>query len=207
MMYMKGLLLSALIAAGMFGATRSVAAQTADASVSVTPPALRRASWLTDQRVFRVGDIITVIVDERMEASERSSKNARSSRSQANDLGIDDGGFLALPFSALGFASAADATSRNLGEANRRSNLSAILSVRVVGFEPNGLLRVRGERMLKIDGREQKLTVEGVIRSDDVAPSNLVSSARVANATVTYDGKNIGPSKGILGKILSIIWP
>jgi flagellar L-ring protein FlgH len=207
MMYVRGLLLSALIASGMLGAIRSVAAQTADTSVSVAPPILRRASWLTDQRVFRLGDIITVVIDERMEASERSSKNARSSRSQANDLGIDDGGFLALPFSALGFASAADGTSRDLGEANRRGNLSAILSVRVVGFEPNGLLRVRGERMLKIDGREQKLTIEGVIRSDDVAPSNFVSSSRVADATVTYDGKNIGPSKGILGKILSIIWP
>lgn len=203
MMYVRGMLFSALIAAGTLGAIRSVAAQAADTGVSVTPPALRRASWFTDQRVFLVGDIITVIVDERMEASERSSKNARASRNQ--DLGIDDSGFLGLPFSALGFS--ADGTSRSLGEANRRSNLSAILSVRVVGFEPNGLLRVRGERMLKIDGREQKLTIEGVIRSDDVAPSNFVSSSRVADATVTYDGKNIGPSKGILGKILSIIWP
>lgn len=207
MMYVRDLLLGALIAAGTLGATRSAAAQTADTSVSVTPPILRRASWFTDQRVFRLGDIITVIIDERMEASERSSKNARSSRSQSNDLGIDDGGFLPLPFSALGFTSAADGTSRSLGEANRRGDLSAIISVRVVGFEPNGLLRVRGERMLMIDGRKQELTIEGVIRSDDVAPSNFVSSSRVADATVTYDGKNIGPSKGILGKILSIIWP
>ena len=196
-----------LVVAAIFSAPRSMAAQTADTTVSATPPVLRRASWFTDERVFRAGDIITIVVDERMEASERASKNARSSRSQANDLGIDDGGFLALPFSALGFASAADGTSRDIGEADRRGNLEGLLSVRIVGFEPNGLLRIRGERVIKLDGRAQTMSIEGVVRSDDVGPSNFVRSSRVADATISYDGKTIGPSKGILGKILSIIWP
>ena len=196
-----------LVVAAIFSAPRSMAAQTADTTVSPTPPVLRRASWFTDERVFRAGDIITIVVDERMEASERASKNARSSRSQANDLGIDDGGFLALPFSALGFASAADGTSRDIGEADRRGNLEGLLSVRIVGFEPNGLLRIRGERVIKLDGRAQTMSIDGVVRSDDVGPSNFVRSSRVADATISYDGKTIGPSKGILGKILSIIWP
>ena len=207
MSHIKWLCTNVLVVAAIFSAPRSMAAQTADATVSATPPVLRRASWFTDERVFRAGDIITIVVDERMEASERASKNARSSRSQANDLGIDDGGFLALPFSALGFASAADGTSRDIGEADRRGNLEGLLSVRIVGFEPNGLLRIRGERVIKLDGRAQTMSIEGVVRSDDVGPSNFVRSSRVADATISYDGKTIGPSKGILGKILSIIWP
>ncbi len=192
----------ALIAAGICTVTGSLAAQDSDTTM-IAAPVLRRASWFTDERVFQVGDIVTVIVDERVVASERSTKNARSNRSQ--DLGIDDGGFLGLPFSALGFS--ADGNSRNSSEANRRGDLNAILSVRVVGFEPNGLLRVEGERSVKVDGREQKVTLAGVVRSDDISPSNVVLSSRIAGATITYNGKTIAPSKGILGKILSIFWP
>lgn len=196
-----------LIAAGLCTGASSLAAQDPDTTTSVAAPVLRRASWFTDQRVFQVGDIITVIVDEQVVASERSIKNARSDRNLNSDVGIQDGGFLALPTSALGFSSSQDQNSRISSEANRRGDLNAVLSVRVVGFEPNGLLRVAGERSVKIDGREQKVTLAGVVRSDDISPSNIVLSSRIAGATITYDGKTIAPSKGILGKILSIFWP
>jgi hypothetical protein len=46
-----------------------------------------------------------------------------------------------------------------------------------------------------------------MVRPEDVSADNVVFSNRVANANITYKGKDIGPSKGIIGKILSIFWP
>jgi hypothetical protein len=46
-----------------------------------------------------------------------------------------------------------------------------------------------------------------MVRSEDVSSNNAVASSRVANAEITYKGKKLGPSTGIFGKILGILWP
>ena len=79
--------------------------------------------------------------------------------------------------------------------------------MRVIGFEGANLLRIRGTRVVEVDGRKQEVSLEGLVRSEDVSPSNIVQSSRVADAVIAYDGKNIGPSRGIIGSILSILWP
>ena len=51
------------------------------------------------------------------------------------------------------------------------------------------------------------MKLRGIVRPEDVSAANLVSSTRIADAVITYKGKKIGPRAGILGKILSILWP
>lgn len=191
---------------GLVLGSHHVVAQTEEAA-STPPPVLRRASWLTDERTFRTGDIITIVVDERVAARERTSKTATASRNQRNQFGIQEDGSLGISPSSLGFNTGIDSESRDIGEANRQGDLAAVLSVRVIGFEPGGILRVRGERFVKVDGREQTVTIEGLVRTEDVSSSNIVLSSRVADASISYDGKNIAPRRGIIASLLSIFWP
>ncbi len=165
-----------------------------------------RASWLTDKRIVPVGSIVTVVVDERTTARERTSRVASANRRNSMGLTIASPD-VTLPISSAQFGASSDAQSRNTGEANRRGDLSSIFTVSVVGVEPTGNLRIEGTRTIEIDGRAQEWELSGIIRPTDLSADNIVPSSRIANAEIHYKGQDIGPSKGIISKILGIFWP
>ena len=49
--------------------------------------------------------------------------------------------------------------------------------------------------------------IDLLVRAEDVSSANMVPSSRIADAVISYKGKKIAPRSGILGKILSILWP
>jgi flagellar basal body L-ring protein FlgH len=50
-----------------------------------------------------------------------------------------------------------------------------------------------------------KLT--GLVRPQDVSPQNVVLSSRIAGASISYNGNTMAAKRGLLGRILAIIWP
>jgi flagellar L-ring protein precursor FlgH len=187
-------------------ASHTAAAQT-PATQSAATQNVTRASWLSDRLPVQVGDILTIVVDEQTAASERVSQIASSDRDQAATASAS---LSTSPLSGSGsggFGTGLDANSSDIGEAGRQGGLTAVLSVRVMEIEPNGVLRIEGTKQVSVDGREQEITLAGYVRSEDVLATNFVLSTRVAEATISYKGKKIGPKKGIIGKILSIFWP
>jgi flagellar L-ring protein precursor FlgH len=191
-------------------ATQAPAAQVATAGTAATaaPAAmpLTRASWLSDRRALRVGDILTVVVDEQTAAHEQVSTDASARRSHALNLNtsVDPTNKLG-PIKAFGTGS--DASSRDAADARRQGDLTAVIAVRVVSLDALGNARIEGAKTVAVDGRNQEVKLAGVVRPDDVSPGYLVASNRIAEATISYKGKKIGPRMGILGKLLSILWP
>ena len=53
---------------------------------------------------------------------------------------------------------------------------------------PNGNLVIRGEKFLALNQGEERVALIGEVRPADIAPDNTVSSHRVANARIVYDG-------------------
>jgi flagellar L-ring protein precursor FlgH len=166
---------------------------------------ITRASWLNDRRPLRVGDIITVVVDEQTAAREQVSTDAKAQRSHALALNTVD------PINKIGpvktFSTSSNAASSDAADARRQGNLTAVIAVRVVSLDPLGNARVEGAKTVSVDGRNQEVRLAGVVRPEDVSPSYLVYSSRISEAVISYKGKKIGPRMGILGKILSILWP
>ena len=171
--------------------------------VAVAPP---RAAWYSDRLPLRVGDLLTVIVDEDAAASERVSTNATNDRSLRAQLGIGIDESVRLGPSK-DFSTGVRSASNDVGEAGRRGSLSAVLTVRVTGVDAGGIATIEGAKSVTVDGRTQQVQLKGMVRAEDVSASNLVSSNRIADATITYKGKKIAARSGILGKILSIFWP
>jgi flagellar L-ring protein precursor FlgH len=54
---------------------------------------------------------------------------------------------------------------------------------------PNGNLYLKGQKKIWINQGMENVLLSGVIRPIDLAPDNSISSSRVANARITYDGK------------------
>lgn len=195
--------------AGLAQAAADSLADSAATRLAAAPPpgpSPTRAAWLSDRRPLRVGDVLTIVIDEQTAASERVSTTASADRAQRARLGINVDSSVRLGPSKE-FATGLNSSSRDVGESGREGNLTAILTVRVVSLDAGGTATVEGAKSVTVDGRLQEVKLRGVVRAEDVSPRNLVSSSRVADAVITYKGKKIGPRTGILGKILSIFWP
>jgi flagellar L-ring protein precursor FlgH len=165
-----------------------------------------RAGWFSDKRPLRIGDIVTIVVDEAVSASEKQNLTGSAKRSQSMGLNVNVAPSLKIGPSK-GFESGLQNDSRNTGDAGRTGDLTATISVRVISIEPTGMARIKGEKTVSVDGRNQVIQLEGVVRPEDVTSSNTVPSSRIAESVISYKGKKIGPAKGILGSILSIFWP
>jgi flagellar L-ring protein precursor FlgH len=161
-----------------------------------------RQSWTSDRRPLRLGDILTIVIDEQALASERSSDVARANRGQRATL---DANMAPEDLRSIGIG--LDANSDNTGRSDRSGSLIAVVSVRVVSVDPNGVASIEGTKLVTIDGRNQELRITGLVRSEDVTQQNTILSSRIANGEIFYKGKKMGPKTGIIGKLLGLLWP
>jgi len=179
---------------------------TADTTAASTAPIVVavdvRQSWTSDRRPLRLGDILTIVVDESALASEQASEVARSDRNQKAGL---EGAPFPTDLHSLGMG--LNASSNNTGTTRRAGSLLAVVSVQVVSVDPNGVAKVEGTKLVTVDGRDQELRISGLVRSEDVSQQNTILSSRIANGEIFYKGKKISPKKGIIGKLLGLLWP
>ena len=179
----------------------------ASASADSAPKRVARQSWTSDRREFTVGDIITVLVDERMLASAILRDDAEDSRERSADFSLQSGA--TSPPTSLSFGDGSTGRSRTSGEATRNNEFRAEMSTRVVSVSPTGLLQVKGRKLANLDKNQQELTLTGWLRPQDVTRDNTVDSWRIADAELVYKGKGpLGkPKGGLFWKIIGAFWP
>ena len=210
-------IVGALLAHVLLLATPSVApAQAATqggaaavATTPGTPVSPRRASWTSDRRDYGVGDIITVLLDESTLAT--ATKDQRGVDRQDRDMrlaaDLPGGAGSTSPSGAMrtGKSSSSDQS----GIARRNLRFVSEMSVRVVERDPDGLLRVEGTKLVDLDRNKQEFAFKGWVRPEDVSRKNVVLSARVANAELTYKSAgNLGKTRGgMIGRVLGMLWP
>ncbi|NJD20985.1 MAG: flagellar basal body L-ring protein FlgH [Gemmatimonadetes bacterium] len=193
-----------LAAAGVALAVGGASAQAApEAARPAGPPV--RASWTSDRVPLRVGDVVTILIDEVTQIS--ADRNDAATRERERDLS------LAAQAGKAGSASGNlrtgnDVSARNRGEASRTEHFAAEMTTRVVEVGPGGTLRLEGTKKVKVDKHEQEVTVRGWVRSQDVAVDNTVPSWRVADADISYlSNGSLVKAGGIWSKLLDLIVP
>src|SRR5438477_280925 len=162
-----------------------------------------RASWTADRVALHVGDLLTVVVDEETAAREKVTRNSDNNRTMNAQLNAT----LNSDPQTYNIQSGLGQNSRDYGEANRSGDLTAVLTVRITSLEANGVAHIQVARKVNVDGREQNLSLTGVVRPQDVSATHYVLSNRVAEAVIEYKGKKIGPRTGLIGKVLGMLWP
>ena len=195
-------------------ATPAGAAPTQRGGPSTMPPAdstaaQRKAprSWTTDRRDFAVGDIITVIVDERTAASANKETVATDQKRRKMDFDAT------LPAPAAGknagIQSSNDGSSRQNGEATRGNDFVGEISVKVMAISKEGNLQIKGSKTVDVDKNKQVMTLSGWLRPQDVSTTDYAASSRIAEAQLTYTAQgSLGkPRGGILTRVLGVVWP
>lgn len=135
-----------------------------------------------DNKAFRVGDVLTVQVFENSSASATADTGTRRKNNLNAELGHVAGRVAQTSASVSGDFDGG-------GQTQRSNRVLITLSVTVREVLPNGDLRVGGEQMLMINSEQQRVTLEGRVRPQDVSDGNVVLSTRLADARITYLGE------------------
>jgi len=142
-------------------------------------------SLTSDSRAYRVGDAVTVILQETTQASKR----AGTSISKGSSIGISPLAALGKVYGKTSLDVSADRDFEGDATSTQQNALSGALTVIVQEVLPNGLLRVAGEKNLMLNQGEEFVRLKGFVRAADIDTDNRVSSLRVANARIAYSAR------------------
>jgi len=172
-------------------------------------------SLFQGQRQWRVGDIITVVLNESTQASrnsslitERKATNDALSSSWTDAL-LSPNGFWGDVRGDIDLTKAEIGT-EGVGTAAQANALSGVITAMVAEVLPNGNLIVEGRKQLSLTEGAEFIQIRGVVRSRDVQPDNTVSSMRMAQAQISYRGTgNLADSTqpGWITQLLFKYWP
>jgi flagellar L-ring protein precursor FlgH len=144
-------------------------------------------SLTSDARAYRVGDVVTVILQETTQASKR----AGTSFSKGSSAGVAPLGLLGKTIPQTNLDISANRSFKGDSTSTQQNALSGALTVIVHEVLPNGLLRIAGEKNMALNQGEEFVRLKGYIRAADVDANNQVSSLRVANARIAYSAKGV----------------
>ncbi|MDR1646532.1 MAG: flagellar basal body L-ring protein FlgH [Zoogloeaceae bacterium] len=145
-----------------------------------------------DRRARYVGDILTVNITERNNASAQSASN--SARSQEMSTSID--GLTGFPFSnlksltklnGLDVETASEHGFSGSGATNSNNAFTGAITVTVIEVYPNGNLLVSGEKQVSIGQQQEFIRLSGVVNPRDIkSETSSVDSSRIADARIEY---------------------
>jgi flagellar L-ring protein precursor FlgH len=140
-----------------------------------------------DRKPRYVGDILTIQINERLNASqkansaaERKSELAATIPAVRGVLGTDVNGLDAKAKTGNTFDGKGETASSNL--------FTGTITVTVIEVLANGNLRVAGEKQIGIRQNSEVLRFSGVVNPAQIQPGNVVSSTQVADARLDYRG-------------------
>lgn len=177
------------------------------------------SSLWEDQRARRVGDLLTVALQEKTTSKKSSSTDA--SKNDTNSLSV--GSLMgrtpsaSIPIIGNGIDLSLNSETANSrafsgdAKADQSNQLNGTISVTVTRVLPNGVLLIRGEKWMTLTRGSEFIRLEGLVRPADIGPDNTVASNRIADARITYsETGELADSnkKGWLSRFFnSPVWP
>jgi len=185
-----------------------------------------------DEKASSVGDLVTVVIIEQTEAegdaktetdANRSSNVGLSSQVGFQKLvsaplqgmlrmfGFDDQGTGVDQGSQLNvIQSSMQNEFTGEGMTSRSGSFTGIITCRVIGVLPNGILHIRGRRSVVVNHEAQYIALEGLVRREDLTIENSVLSNFVAEMRLSYDGMGVLDDKqrpGFMSRFLDWAYP
>ena len=188
------------------------------------PPQNANSLWRTgsraffkDQRAKEVGDILTVSISVNDTATLTTSLARKRAETDtagaANLLGFESSLTKILP-AAVNASSllnlTSDAASTNTGSTGRTEQLTTSIAAVITQVLPNGNLVISGRQEMRVNFEMRELTIQGIIRPEDLSTSNSVNLNNIAEARIYYGGRGVAsevtqPRYG--HEVLDILFP
>jgi flagellar L-ring protein precursor FlgH len=163
-------------------------------------------SLYTENRARRVGDVITILIQETTDATQSAgSQNQKNSNlSVGAGVGSWGTGSANMPVNQAGLGG--QSYSQGQGTSTRSAKVVGQMTAKITRVLPSGNYMVEGTRYVEVNEDKQIIEVAGEIRPGDITSDNTVTSSRVANARIKVTGS--GPASesarpGLLTRLFS----
>lgn len=155
-----------------------------------------RQTFFKDQRAHKVGDILTVLIDVDDEADMKNkterSRTGEETATLPNLLGLESklGKLLpdaVDPSNLVGAGT--ESTNTGDGKIKREEAIRLKLAAMIMQVLPNGNLVIQGKQEMRVNFELRELTLQGVIRPEDILNTNSISYEKIAEARISYGGR------------------
>jgi flagellar L-ring protein precursor FlgH len=165
----------------------------APANGTIYSPVSYRMALFEDLKARRVGDILTIKLIERTDAT----KSAETNVDKDTDIDIENPVLFGVsPSFQVGSETVTLESNLNSsksfqgqGDSTQSNSLLGDITVTVAEVLSNGDLAVQGEKVFTLNSGHEQIRFSGVVRLADIDADNSVLSTRVANATIIYAGE------------------
>jgi flagellar L-ring protein precursor FlgH len=168
---------------------------------------------------FEVGDIITVLVRESIDATTTADTNTKKESDVSANANPNQNQFFIAQDPGLNILNAEELPNWGVdvenetkarGRTVRKSTLTTTIACVVTQVLPNDNIMIEGEKRISMNREDSVIVVTGMVRAKDVSPANTIPSTQVAGAQVLLKGK--GPlwnnqRRGIFTRILDWFAP
>jgi len=165
----------------------------------------------------RVGDLITVLIDEQTETRLTADTDTRSDSAMGGKLGAFFGLGKQIQKNntdnlgtGIGYESESGQSYGGKGSTSRAGKLLGRLTCRVVEVLPNGNLKVWGYKQVRSNRETQYLVVMGMARPRDIQADNTIQSGLLAEAKIQFNGSGVVGDKqgpGVVHRAMDHAWP
>ncbi len=168
-------------------------------------------SIFADRKAAGRGDILTIIVAE--SAVAQSSQNKKTNRESSVEDALKNFIFAGLGThkgEAPSLSLKGKSTNSGGGDISNSQSISSRAAVHVTDVLPNGNLVIEGVRVVTFAGETQYVVLRGVVRPDDIARDNSVTSTNIAEARVEFHSEGSltdAQKRGWLTKIYEKLRP
>lgn len=169
-------------------------------------------SLYEDDKARRVGDILTITLAEKTQAS----KDADSEISKTSSITLPQPTVFgkAVEINGNPLSASLSGGTRDFegeSESNQNNSLSGSITVTVANVLPNGVLQVRGEKWMTLTDGDEYIRISGLVRPQDIKTDNTVESIKLADARITYSGTGGFHEANMMGWVsrffFSALWP
>lgn len=157
-------------------------------------------SMVADQKAYRVGDAVTVLIVEAATAETRADSSEKA------DFGISAGVSDDQDNHGVGFSVGTD--SAGAGRTSRSGQLRAMISARIDQQLPSGDLVLHGSQVITVNGEQQRISLQGTVRPVDIASDNTVLSTRLSESKIDFVGEGWvarNQKTGFFGRLLQFV--
>lgn len=157
-------------------------------------------AYFEDLKARRVGDLITILLQEATNATKTNSTKTKKATTVENPGPTIAGRPVTVNGTEV-LNMGLDGSSQFQGEgsSSQSNQLQGSLTAVVIDRLPNGNLVVQGEKWLQLNQGEEFVRLTGVVRAADVLPDNTVTSDKVADARISYGGRGAVSASNRMG--------
>ena len=170
--------------------------QAARQSTAGTPGSMfvttgRLADGVRDVRASQVLDLVTIVISDSTSALSTGDTNT-SRKSNENAAVTSLFGVKSATGALANLANSSNATTlQGQGTTSRGTTLNATVTAEVIAVLPNGNLAVTGRKEIMVNSERQIITLRGIVRPDDLSPTNSIPSNRVAKMEILVNGRGV----------------